>query len=320
MPAGVFSMVHGANYDAGLRLVRHPAAKAVGFTGSYRGGRALFDAAAARPEPIPVYAEMGSVNPVFVLPGALNARAAVIGEGLAQSVTLGVGQFCTNPGLVFGVESPELTTLTNKAANVAAATAPGVMVYQAICDQFHQSIAQWRVMPGVRVAGSSTTPAKSGQAPAMVFTTDASTFFQQPALREEIFGPSTLVVRCASSAELERVARSLPGQLTAVIHGTEEDLAQHRELVAILADKAGRLVFNGFPTGVEVCPSMHHGGPFPATTFAHFTSVGTAGITRFARPVCFQNFPQAALPVELQDRNERKVWRLVDGKFTQADL
>jgi NADP-dependent aldehyde dehydrogenase len=320
MPAGIFSLVHGISHELSQRLVRHPATKAVGFTGSLKAGRALFDAAAARPEPIPVYAEMGSTNPVFVLQGALKKNGAAIAEGLIQSVTLGVGQFCTNPGLVFGVKSQELSALAEKAGQVAGGVAPGTMLYQGICERFQKGLEIVRNVPGVTVVGHSSAEAKDGQTGAVVLSVDSETFLQEESLREELFGPSTLIVSCGSPEELERIARSLPGQLTATIHGTEEDLASHRTLVSILQQKAGRLLFNGFPTGVEVCPSMHHGGPYPATTDSHFTSVGTAAIQRFARPVCFQNFPDAALPPELQNGNPRKIWRLVDGQLTRDSL
>ena len=319
MPAGVFSLVHGTSHQVGLRLVRHPAAKAVGFTGSLKAGRALFDAAAARPEPIPVYAEMGSTNPVFILPGALKQRGGAIAEGLVQSVTMGVGQFCTNPGLVFGLRDDNLGAFIEKAAQLASAASPGTMLYQGIWERFHQGVEQTRSIPGVVVAGQSAVAGKAGQAPAIVFTTDAKTFLKHPALAEELFGPSTVIISSSSPGELERVAAGLPGQLTATIHGTEQDLAQHRKLISILEQKVGRLLFNGFPTGVEVCPSMHHGGPYPATTDAHFSSVGTAAIKRFVRPICFQNCPDAALPIELQNKNARNIWRLVDGQLTRED-
>lgn len=319
MPRGVFSMVHGLSNEVGQQLVKHPATKAVGFTGSLQGGRTLFDAAAARPEPIPVYAEMGSTNPVFVLPGALKARGDAIAEGLLQSVTVGVGQFCVNPGLVFGCQDEHWRGFVARAGQLASAVLPGVMLHQGICDRFSQGVARFEKTPGVGVVGKSSAEATKGSASTLVFTTDARTFQSRPELREELFGPATVLVNCESPAELETIARSLSGQLTATIHGTEEDLAQHRNLVAILRQKAGRLVFNQFPTGVEVCAAMQHGGPYPATTDSRSTSVGPFAIKRFARPVCYQNFPDAALPVELQNKNSRNLWRLVDNQLTQSD-
>jgi alpha-ketoglutaric semialdehyde dehydrogenase len=315
MPAGVFSMLQGTG-EMGLKLVRHPVVKAVGFTGSLRGGRALFDAASARPEPIPVYAEMGSINPVFVLPGALQSKGAAIAEALMQSVTLGVGQFCTNPGLVFAMRGNAFSEFAGKASELARKFS-GTMLTRDICSRYRESVDKAATVGGVKTSGKPSTTAESSDAAAVVMETDAEIFLKEQALHEEIFGPATLLVNCGSPAELEVIARSLPGQLTATIHGTEEDLAQHQNLIRILQQKAGRILVNGFPTGVEVCPSMQHGGPYPATTDARSTSVGTAAIKRFVRPVCFQNFPQSALPAELKNDNPRNILRLVDGQYTR---
>jgi NADP-dependent aldehyde dehydrogenase len=317
MPHGIFSMVHGAN-EISLHLVKHPATKAVGFTGSLQGGRALFDAVAARPEPVPVYAEMGSTNPVFILSGALKKNGGAIAEGLVQSVTLGVGQFCTNPGLAFGCQSDGWRAFVERAGQLAGAVAPGVMLHRGIYEKFESGAEHFQKISGVNVVGKSSSESKE-RASVFVFVTDAKTFQRQAALREEIFGPLTLLVNCGSPVELEEIARGLSGQLTATIHGTDEDLAQHQNLVAILRQKVGRLIFNQFPTGVEVCPSMQHGGPYPATTDSRSTSVGAFAIKRFARPVCFQNFPDAALPVELQNKNSRNIWRLMDNQLTKSD-
>jgi len=314
MPAGLVSMLHGAGNAVGLALVRHPLMKAVGFTGSLQGGRALCAAAASRPEPIPVYAEMGSTNPVFVLPGALAARSAEIAQGLAHSVTLGVGQFCTNPGLVFGVAGPPFRRFAAEVAEKIKQTPPGTMLTAAMCARYRQGVAEFAGTPGVSVA-SAVSGAQPGQAAATVFAADADTFLKTPALHEELFGPCTLLVSCGSPAVLHEVASRLRGQLTASVHGTVEDLGSNSGLLDILAQKAGRLIFNGFPTGVEVCAAMQHGGPYPAASNAHFTSVGTAAVLRFARPVCYQDFPQQLLPPELRDRNERGIWRLVDGRL-----
>jgi alpha-ketoglutaric semialdehyde dehydrogenase len=318
IPGGVFSMVHGASNEVGMALVRHPATKAVGFTGSLKVGRALFDAAAARPEPIPVYAEMGSTNPVFILPGALKKNGAAIAEGLVQSVTLGVGQFCTNPGLVFGLHEAQLAAFTENVGQLAAKVPAGAMLHQGICERYQTTLNEFENVPGLRVAGKSTAEDKS-RAGAVVFATDAKTYLQRKRLREENFGPSTIIVSGETVAELEEIARGMAGQLTATIHGTEEDLARYQKLISILQQKVGRLIFNQFPTGVEVCSSMQHGGPYPATTDSRTTSVGTAAIKRFARPVAFQNFPDAMLPVELRNKNTRKIWRLIDNQFTKLD-
>ncbi|PWU15647.1 MAG: aldehyde dehydrogenase (NADP(+)) [Verrucomicrobia bacterium] len=316
MPAGVFSHLHGTSHEVGRRLVQHSATKAVAFTGSLRAGRALCDLAAARPQPIPVYAEMGSTNPVFLLPGALAERASALAEGLFQSVTLGVGQFCTNPGVVFAQPGPTFDAFSENLARFVGASAPGTMLYPALCDRFNEALDKATQLPGVSLLRNSKNVLATGETSAAVLRTNFTIFQKHTALQEEIFGPATILVSCDSLEAMLTVARSLPGQLTATIHGTEADLLSHRPLVEALEQKAGRLIFNGFPTGVEVCPAMHHGGPYPATSNPLFTSVGTAAIRRFARPVCFQNFPQSALPPELRDDNPRHLWRLVDGQWT----
>jgi NADP-dependent aldehyde dehydrogenase len=319
VPAGVFSMLQGTDRKLGDRLVRHPAAKAVGFTGSFAGGKALLDAAMERPEPIPVYAEMGSVNPVFVLPGALRERAEAIAEGLKASVTLGQGQFCTKPGVVAGIEGPDFAKLVDKLKTLVAAHPAATLLHRGIREAYEAGVKELGGKAKSAVKASAAADAAKGQVQAELFETDAATFLNEKRLREEVFGPATLVVRCGSKAELEAAARSMDGHLTATLHGTEQDLKEHGELVSLLEMKVGRLVFNGFPTGVEVCPSMQHGGPWPSTTDGHYTSVGTAAIERWVRPVAWQNFPQDALPVELRNKNERKIWRIVDGRMTQED-
>ena len=326
VPAGVFSLLQSTRHDVAKALVRHPHTKAVGFTGSLRAGRALFDAAVARPEPIPVYAEMGSVNPVFVLPGALAERADAIAEGLKNSVTLGVGQFCTNPGLTIGIDDDRFEQFIRRMEVLIGEAQPGTMLYPAIFESYQAGVRRLAAIDDTRTisssidAGMPLDPARGQQecqARPALFATGAATFMRHRELGEELFGPSTVIVRCGSRDEMEAIARRLDGQLTATIHGTPGDLAEYASLISILSDKAGRLIVNGFPTGVEVCPSMQHGGPYPATTDSKTTSVGTAAIHRFARPVAYQNFPQSLLPVELQDANPRGIWRLVDGGMTR---
>jgi NADP-dependent aldehyde dehydrogenase len=321
LPPGVFSILQGANHEINQMLVKHPATRAVGFTGSLRGGRELFDVAMRRPEPIPVYAEMGSVNPVFVLPGALKERGEVIAEGLKGSFTLGNGQFCTKPGMVFGIEGPDLSRFTRKLTELTSTQGPGTMLHQGILKGYEEGVAAVSKVPGVLMAAqsSSVPDPKKTQARAALFTADSGTFRREHRLSEEVFGPSTLVVRCGSKEEIESIAAGLEGHLTGTIHGTEADLREFASLVSILETKVGRLVFNSFPTGVEVCPSMNHGGPWPAASFASHTSVGTTAILRWTRPIAYQGFPQAALPIELQDRNVNNLWRTIDGKITQDD-
>ena len=316
MPAGIFSMVQGVSPEVSLALVHHPAVKAVGFTGSQRAGRSLFEAAARRDEPIPVYAEMGSVNPVFLLPGALAEREAAIARGLRDSVTLGVGQFCTCPGLAIGVEGAQLSGLANSLAELFREAPAGTMLHKGILSAYEEGLKRARAVPGTSIVESGAAAAmERTESRAALLQVSGDTFLKNGELAEEIFGPSTVLVRCSSPEQMAEVARSLPGTLTATVHGTEADLENHRELVAVLANRAGRLIFNGYPTGVEVSPAMHHGGPWPATTDAKYTSVGTAAILRFARPVCFQNFPQTALPPELRDGNPRKIWRMMNGQW-----
>jgi alpha-ketoglutaric semialdehyde dehydrogenase len=315
MPAGVFSLLQSTSNAIAVALVRHPSTRAVAFTGSLTAGRALFDAGASRPEPIPVYAEMGSVNPVFVLPGALEERADAIADGLAQSVTLGVGQFCTCPGIAAGIGGPAFDQFVARLEAAMTNARPGTMLYPRILQAYQAGWRQLSAIDGVRTARGDGDD--GAQARPTLLVTDAPTFLAHHELRQEVFGPSTVVVRCGSRTELEDVAQAMEGQLTATIHGGPADLAEHARLVTILERKAGRLIVNGFPTGVEVCASMQHGGPYPATTDARSTSVGSAAIERFARPVAYQNFPPSALPPELQDANPRQLWRLVDGEMTR---
>jgi len=308
LPAGTFSLLHGRNPETSLALVRHPALTAVGFTGSHQAGRALFDAAAARPRPIPVFAEMSSLNPVFLLPGALRDRGPAIAEGLKNSFTLGVGQFCTKPGLVFGVASPEWEAFIAAFTAQSRSVPQGVMLHPGIAANFQHATAalggiEWLV-----------------RAPAAVARVDAAGFLANSQLGHEIFGPFTLLVTVPQAADLPALARSLDGQLTATLHGVADDLAGAGELIAALEQRAGRVLLNGFPTGVEVAHAMNHGGPYPATTDVRQTSVGTAALTRFVRPICYQDFPEALRPDALKDSNPLALLRLVEGRPTRDPI
>jgi NADP-dependent aldehyde dehydrogenase len=316
IPPGVFSLLQSTRNDLARALVQHPAVKAVGFTGSLRAGRTLFDAAAARPDPIPVYAEMGSVNPVFILPGAIAERATALAQGLKDSVTLGVGQFCTNPGLTIGIGDAPFDDLVKQLQASLRSAPAGPMLTPAICRAYDAGVVRLSGIEGVSLTRAPAAVEDSHGVPSL-FVTSADVFLRHHDLGEEVFGPSTVVIRCGSREDLYGVAEQLDGQLTATIHGTPADLEEHAALVSILENKAGRLIVNGFPTGVEVCPSMQHGGPYPATTDSRSTSVGTAAINRFARPVAYQGFPQSLLPPELRDDNPRGIWRLVDGALTK---
>lgn len=321
LPAGAFSLLHGKSNEMGAALVRHPLTNAVAFTGSLKGGRALYDIAANRPTPIPFYGEMGSVNPVFVLPGALEQRAQQMGEAYIGSVTMGVGQFCTNPAIVLGVQSAGLDTFVQSAAAAAEKVTPQTMLHAGIRSMYCEGTEAFAKLKGISVAGKSgnAASAEATQAECIIFKTDIATLEANVSLQHEVFGPCSIVTSCPSKEDLLRFARSLEGQLTAAIHGTPDDLREHADLVRILERKVGRIIFNGFGTGIEVCPSMHHGGPYPAASHSFFTSIGTASIYRFVRPVCYQSFPDDCLPELLQNKNARGAFRLVDGKLGTAD-
>ena len=321
LPKGTFGLLHGMSPAVSVALVTNPHVKAVGFTGSLRAGRALFDAAAKRPEPIPVFAEMGSVNPVFLLPSAMEKHAESTAEALYRSMTLSVGQMCTCPGLAFAVASDGFDTFSRRLFEQTDQGAPSTMLNAAIAKGFAEGFGKVSEIAGVeaRVSTRASDPQKTEGRPGVLLT-DAPTWLEHHELREEIFGPSTAMVRCETTEEMLHCVRELEGSLTATVHGTPEELERNSELVSILRRKAGRLIFNGYPTGVEVGYAMQHGGPYPATTDARFTSVGTAAILRFARPVCLQNFPDAALPAELQNANPLGIWRMVDGKLTRDGL
>ncbi|MCY1281395.1 Alpha-ketoglutaric semialdehyde dehydrogenase [compost metagenome] len=317
MPAGVFSMIYGSG--VGEWLVRHPAIQAVGFTGSLKGGRALCDLAAARPQPIPVFAEMSSINPVLLLPEALQVRGERIAEELAASVVLGCGQFCTNPGLVLGIRSAELSAFREHLAARMADQPAQTMLNAGILRSYQHGVAALHAHPGVRhLAGA---PQAGRQAQPQLFQADASLLLSgDELLQEEVFGPLTVLVEVADAAELQRALQGLRGQLAATLIGEPGDLQRFRHLVPLLEHKAGRLLVNGYPTGVEVCDAMVHGGPYPATSDARGTSVGTLAIERFLRPLCYQNYPDELLPEALQDANPLGLLRLLDGVPSRAPV
>lgn len=317
MPAGVFNMIYGAG--VGEALVRHPAIQAVGFTGSLKGGRALCELAAARPQPIPVFAEMSSINPVLVLPAALQARGEQVARELAGSVVLGCGQFCTNPGLVIGIAGEAFSTFLT-ALGAQLADQPGqTMLNVGTLRSYTQGVQRLHQHPGVRhLAGAEQA---GEQAQAQLFQADVSLLLNGDALlQEEVFGPATVAVAVADEAELRRAVQALHGQLTATLIAEPEDFQRFAALVPVLQRKAGRLLVNGYPTGVEVCDAMVHGGPYPATSDARGTSVGTLAIDRFLRPVCYQDYPDALLPDALKNANPLGLQRLVDGQHSREAL
>jgi NADP-dependent aldehyde dehydrogenase len=319
LPAGVFSLVHGGGATIGVAMVKHPATTAVGFTGSRAAGRALFDAAAARPHPIPVFAEMSSLNPVFLLTGAVRERGAAIAQGLLGSFTLGVGQFCTKPGLVFVPRGADADAFLAKLAEVVRTAPCGTMLTSGIRDEFLENLGLVTGLAHVQplACGATTAEPSRTESQPSVATTTAQNFLAHPALATEAFGPFTLVITAENPAEIAACAAALEGQLTATVHGTAADLEGARALLGTLEQKAGRVLLNGFPTGVEVCPAMNHGGPYPATSDVRFTSVGTAAIYRFARPMCYQGFSNELLPPALQNTNPLGLLRLVNGAPTR---
>lgn len=311
---GVFSMIHDSGYEVSQALVADPRVKAAGFTGSRRGGLALAAIAQGRPEPIPFYAEMSSINPVILLPAALKARAEKIAPDFVAALTLGAGQFCTNPGLILAIDGPELDAFVTAAGQAVAAAPASVMLTPGICKAFAHGVAALAEDPQVTtVARGQTGQGHTGQAG--LFSVAASAFLANPHLHEEVFGAASLVVRCADQAELAAVIDALEGQLTIALHLEDGDHAIAGALLPALELKAGRILINGFGTGVEVAHAMVHGGPFPATSDAKATSVGTLAIARFLRPVSYQNLPEALLPAELRTDNPLGIARRVDGKM-----
>lgn len=320
LPAGVFAHVHGAGFETGKALVTHTYTRAVGFTGSYGGGKALFDWANQRKEPIPVFSEMGSINPVFLFPDKLKQSAREIALLYAGSITQSVGQFCTNPGLVIGIDGEDLQLFLKELGAAVQKIAPGTMLHPGIARAFTGKRSAALAQPDVTtVAVSATRPAENQGTPTIASAT-AQTFFKNPLLHQEVFGPYSLVIRCADKDELLAVPTHLEGQLTATLMATEKDLQQHAALVDTIQDIGGRIIFNGVPTGVRVALSMNHGGPFPATTDSRFTSVGADGIKRWVRPVAFQGWPDAALPDALKNGNPLGIWRTVNTKLTQDPI
>jgi 2,5-dioxopentanoate dehydrogenase len=321
LPEGVFSLLFGSGSQIGTALMKHPLVKAGGFTGSRTAGRTLMDVAAARPEPIPFYAEMSSTNPVFILPGALRERGETIAAGLHTSFTLGAGQFCTKPGMVFLPHGNEAAPFTDKLRQLVDGSAPFHLLTRSIHSSYDSALARRKAAAAVTLIAEApkASPSAGFAVGSVLFETDATTFLGSD-LDAEIFGPTTLLVRHSSRDQILEIARSLEGHLTATIHGTEQDLRDFSDLIAILEHKVGRLVFNGFPTGVEVCHAMVHGGPYPSTSDGRSTSVGTRAIFRFTRPVCYQGFPDEGLPQELKNENPLGIWRMVDGQITQEAI
>jgi 2,5-dioxopentanoate dehydrogenase len=317
MPDGVFAHIHGSSFEVGKALVMHPYTKAVGFTGSYNGGKQLFDWANQRKEPIPVFAEMGSINPVFLLTEKLKAEADTLAAQYAGSVTLGVGQFCTNPGLIIGIESEALQQFITSLGKAVEQVPSANMLHKGIAEAYLKNKAEALQQVGVEKVNESTTAPTAAQGQPVIATVSGKAFLASPVLHKEVFGPYSIVVRCDNENEMLQVAQHLEGQLTATLMATEADMQSNTALIDAIENICGRFVVNGVPTGVEVCLSMHHGGPFPSSTDARFTSVGADAIKRFVRPVCFQNWPDALLPDALKEGNPLGIVRTVNNELVR---
>lgn len=319
MPEGVFSQLQGSGTELGTALVKHPKTKAVGFTGSRSGGIALSRLGAARNEPIPVFAEMGSINPVVIMPSATRAEKGWA-QAYAQSVTLGAGQFCTNPGLVLGIAGPEWTTFTKELAKEVDTIGGACMLHPKMAEHYRELRTEFLEQAGVSQITSHIEIMEGAHTSGVVAEVSADDFRANNTLKKEVFGPFTLLVSCEDTEDLLQTIRTLEGQLTASFLGSEGEMESAPQILSLLSEKAGRLLINGVPTGVEVCPSMQHGGPFPATSDSRFTSVGTDSAKRWVRPLAYQNLPQGLLPEALKDENPLGIWRTVNGVWTADSI
>jgi NADP-dependent aldehyde dehydrogenase len=320
MPQGIFAHVHGAGNEVGEALIKHPLTKAVGFTGSFIGGKQLFDWANQRKEPIPVFAEMSSVNPVFLLPEKLKESAVEVAKMYAGSITLGTGQFCTNPGLIIGIESEGLQDFINSLGQEIKKVAPGAMLHPGIFKNYVERRGNAISQADVETIAVSETEPHLNEGTPTIASATGEAFLNNPILHLEVFGPYSLVIRCKDETEMLEVARHTEGQLTATLMATETDIRYHEELIEAVKNICGRFILNGVPTGVEVSLSMQHGGPYPATTDSRFTSVGADGIKRFARPICYQNWPDELLPDELKNGNPLGLWRTINNELTKEKI
>lgn len=317
-PEGIFSHITGTSYEIGAYLAQHKDIQAVAFTGSFSGGKALFDIANRRENPIPVFAEMGSINPVFALKNLIGNKAEALAKEYIISLTLGVGQFCTNPGVFIAVKGESLDRFIAAVKNEIQEITPANMLHNGIYESFEKHKATAIAQPDIEVI--AIKPEEEGKGSAAVIKTNAQNFLNNPVLSEEVFGPFGIIVACESREELIQIAKNLKGQLTITVAATSDDVRENSELIHLLKDKCGRLLFNGMPTGVEVVYAMQHGGPFPSTTDCRFTSVGPDAVKRFVRPISFQNWPDEFLPEELKNENPLQISRIVDGEVNSGSL
>ena len=320
MPNGVFSNLNSSSIEVGQLLVKHPDIKAVGFTGSINGGRALYDLASQRKEPIPVFAEMGSVNPVILLPKALDNRATDIAKTYAGSITLGTGQFCTNPGLILGIKSDGLTKFVNALAKEIDKIEPSVMLHPNIFGAYEKNKTKAISQKGIQVLAAYKNDVKPNYAKQVVTTVEGDTFLNNTTLHYEVFGPYSIVVQCKNVTQLENIISKLEGQLTGTIISDDNELISYSNLVNALQNRVGRIIFNGVPTGVEVCQAMVHGGPYPASTDSRFTAVGVDAIKRWVRPFSYQNWPNELLPDALKNENSLGIYRNINGSLNKERI
>ena len=313
MPNGVFSNLNSSGYEVGIQLVKHPEIKAVGFTGSFAGGRALYDLASRREEPIPVFAEMGSINPVIILPKALQERGEVLAKNLAGSITLGTGQFCTNPGLILGIKGEELSNFIKILSDEIVKVEPTCMLHPNIIGAYERNKVKAMAQPELEVVADYKLDVQTNFARQTVITVEGKTFLQNPNLHQEVFGPFSILVQCENKKQLEKIISKLEGQLTGTLIAANQEAVNYSDLIAALQNRVGRMIFNGVPTGVEVCPSMVHGGPYPASTDSRFTAVGINSIKRWVRPFSYQDWPDSLLPDELKNENPLGISRRVNG-------
>ena len=320
MPNGVFSNLNSSGIEVGIELVSHPGVKAVGFTGSIQGGRALYDIAAQRDEPIPVFAEMGSVNPVVLLPKAAQNRGEALAKTYAGSITLGSGQFCTNPGLILGIKSDSLTNFINTLSSEIVKLEPSCMLHPNIIGNYEKNKKTALQQEGLTVNADFQNDVAVNHARQAIVTVEGATFLNNTTLHQEVFGPFSMVVECKDAEELETIISHLEGQLTGTILGEKEELQSYPEVIDALQNRVGRIIFNGVPTGVEVCPAMLHGGPYPSSTDSRFTAVGIHAVNRWVRPFSFQSWPNEMLPKELKDENPLGITRFVNGENSKASI
>lgn len=320
MPNGVFSNLNSSGIQVGQQLVANPKVKAVGFTGSIRGGRALFDLAANREEPIPVFAEMGSINPVVVLPEALENRNKEIAKTYAGSITLGTGQFCTNPGLILGIKSNGLSAFVNHLSQEVLEINPSCMLHPNIKKGYNTNKEKVIAQNNVSVSANYESDVANNHAQQAVVSVEGKTFLENSTLHLEVFGPFSMVVQCKDAEELEQVIASLEGQLTGTVISDNDEIANYSNVISALQNRVGRIIFNGVPTGVEVCESMVHGGPYPASTDSRFSAVGVSSIKRWVRPFSYQSWPNELLPQELHNENPLNIFRTIDGVRTKAKI